>query len=294
MTTFLTGYNARLKEFQTIVNERFAINNKNSLISYVLDPKNKGKLNKDQQTNFSNIIRNVTQRKQNCDMDIIVLIRLLYLTAEKSAEFQESVNHIVSEICQTLSKFPFWPALGENQDCFAEFNANKLIFWSENHLFMTLSSAYLFCQYIVLLHERKLGMPVEGAAQHKSLEWEERFLECQLLKQYLALHIHKQFQGIFEINSHGYIHLTFCSLLNLVDFGTRNDQEVSKPAGMILDYITTQIMLGTDPLFGISSLAGKSLLLLLLPCFLSSLFCPAPFPVFVSLPLRSHYCSWSS
>ena len=141
-------------------------------------------------------------------------------------------DEIKRNISEILSKFAFWP---DAEKTTKEFDS--IVFWSENHLFMTLGSAHLFKVYA---NEEKISNRVGDR--------EER-----LLMKYLDVHV--KFQGVYETLSHVYLPYTLCALLNLYDF-SNNDQIVSH-AKKLIDIIINQILLVCSDT-GVCNLTGSS------------------------------------
>ena len=75
----------------------------------------------------------------------------------------------------------------------------NVIFWSENHTFMYLSSAYLYVQ--------------EFGEEGQATLHDKKHLEV-----YLNGHSHHDFNGVYEVLSVTYLPYTLCSLLNLYDY----------------------------------------------------------------------------
>lgn len=134
-------------------------------------------------------------------------------------------------IANKLSSFPFW-VNGEATK--GEFD--KMVFWSENHAIMFLSSAHLFHSYA-----KKMGLSCRCSDR------EER-----LLRIYLRAHL--SFSGVYEVMSVVYLPYTMSALLNLFDFST--DEAVRSDAKALIDIIVHQLMLCcTDT--GVVNLSGK-------------------------------------
>lgn len=153
------------------------------------------------------------------DFDILPLLRFLFLTTTKTGQFQ-GYHH---RIDQVLCDCPFWPN-SENDyslDCMKE-----LIFWSENHIFMFLSSAVLYRQRC-----RNMNLPCAVGEKEESL-----------LLAYLEAHT--SFRGMYEVLSHVYLPYTFSALLNLFDFS--ESEHIRLQADILLNLILHQILLGTN------------------------------------------------
>eukprot|EP01031_Cornospumella_fuschlensis_P040656 gene40656-49569_t len=173
---------------------------------------------------------------QRCDADcylyLITLVRLLYVNDQRfeQEEVQFSLRTAKERICQALSKFPFYPAV----DTPHKGDANKLIFWSEHVLFMTLSSAHLFFQY----YKHTLHQP----PPNHSVLIEEAFHKL------LEVHAHRDFGGIYEVNSSLTLPCTLCALLNLVDFSAQD--AVRQRSEGVLTTLLTHLSLCTNPTNG--------------------------------------------
>ncbi|RYG60560.1 hypothetical protein EON64_19205, partial [archaeon] len=176
------------------------------------------------------------QKIQRCDADcylsLITLVRLLYVNDQRfeQEDTQFALRIAKERICQALSKFPFYPAL----DTPHKGDANKLIFWSEHTLFMTLSSAHLFFQY----YHHTLHQP----PPNYSVLIEEAFQKL------LAAHAHPDFGGVYEVNSPLALPCTLCALLNLVDFSA--EEGVRRQGEGVLTTLLTHLSLCTNPVNG--------------------------------------------
>ena len=139
-------------------------------------------------------IHNVTAREPDVDFQIIKLVRILYMIESGAGADDYPVAKVMNlkgRVDAALSDFPFWPhthtpAIPTTQHAAADLtpnsphgNADKLVFWSENHIFMMLSSAYLYQQW-------KLQANTEAGAAIKELH---KSLEAKLLLRYLAAHL---------------------------------------------------------------------------------------------------------
>jgi hypothetical protein len=148
------------------------------------------------------------------DFVLIKMIRLLYFSDDALIEAQTQID-------QALSGFPFWVRREKGNGEYA--GIEKIIFWSENHTFMFLSSAYLFYQ-----RSKQLGLPCLAGEQ-----------EELLLRAYLDAHV--AFGGVYEILSCTYLPYTINSLLNLYDFA--DDSSIKEKAKFMLDKIVSQLLL---------------------------------------------------
>lgn len=169
----------------------------------------------------------VIKREDNSDMHIIKMIRLLYLSDnnENDIAIEKSIKN---RIIQTLSNFPYWPHQGSE-------SPNDIVFWSENHIMMMLSSSHLIRQYL-------------GNASTECSILEERLLR-------LYLEVHCNMNGVYECLSHVYLPYTIKALLNLYDFSI--DGYIKNLSSKMLNLIVHQILLCTT-LEGIATFSASS------------------------------------
>ena len=88
------------------------------------------------------VCQKVRQRGKDVDMDIVDLIRILFLLPIDDLK-NPTNKYVVNKITSALDDFPFWPS---NKDAHLA-GAEALCFWSENHILMLLSSAHLYRQW---------------------------------------------------------------------------------------------------------------------------------------------------
>jgi len=160
-------------------------------------------------------ISHIHKRKHKSDFILITLIRFLYFKSSKLEFYQTQIDDV-------LKDFPFWPGHPDPR-----YDSLKhVIFWSENHIFMYLSSAVLYYQ--------------RAKEKNRSCLVGEK--EERLLMGYLQAH--HTFEGFYEVLSHTYLPYTFSALLNLYDFST--NETIVYYAGNLLEKLVTQILLGTN------------------------------------------------
>jgi hypothetical protein len=177
-------------------------------------------------------LRTIRHCEGDSDFAMQPIIRLLYQDISSfSPECQDRWRATKFQIKEAFQAFPFWPTEGVR-------NMDKIVFWSENHLFMTLSAAYLYFQDVS-----------SGSSQ-----WELAHKECKLLRDYLEFHL--KFKGVFEVNSHVYLPFTLTALLNLYDFA--RNFEVKQMAKEMIDLIVHLLMLNTDPHLGVANLTASA------------------------------------
>ena len=104
----------------------------------------------------------------------------------------------------------------------------RMIFWSENHIFMYLSSA-------VLYRQRCLSQGLSCYVSNR----EEQLLMC-----YLEGHCSPDSVWVYEVLSPVYLPYTFSALLNLYDFST--NEAIRSYADVLLNYILYQVLLGAN------------------------------------------------
>lgn len=161
---------------------------------------------------FKQMRKSVRDHENNCDFLFIILIRELFLDqSPKTVRHRQIVERI-------FSQFQFWPRDTSGP-------IRKSIFWSENHIFMYLSTAHLFRQY----------------SQEHDLDCTVTEREKKLLISYLEGH--RDFEGIYEVLSHTYMPYTIAALLNLVDFS--KDNHIVLLAYHLLHTILVDLMYAT-------------------------------------------------
>lgn len=186
---------------------------------------------------FDNKIEAISGREGDSDFCMLPLIRVLYQDVSKwTQKEQADMKHLQNRTISALEGFPFLPKEGQQI-------MDEIVFWSENHLFMTLTSAYLFYQRMEMTN----GVLREA-------DWESKYLECRLLRKYLEIHLHESFNGVYEVNSHVYLPFTLNALLNLYDFAV--DSGIKNQANRLIDRIVELLALATDPSSGIINLSG--------------------------------------
>lgn len=179
------------------------------------------------------ILKIIAEKDGDSDFNMLPLIRVLYQTPLEGD--QTAIENLKRRTIYEMSRFPFWPQEGVRE-------MDTLVFWSENHLFMTLGAAYLYHQY------RNPDLT--------SAQLQEKFIECRLLMKYLDLHCHEHFKGTYEVCSHVYLPFSMAALLNIYDFA--KDPDIKEKAKQVLDIIVWQLMLITDPIKGVGNLSASA------------------------------------
>jgi hypothetical protein len=132
-------------------------------------------------------IKRIDNREGECDFSMIGLVRFYYLTSDMSGYDQVKANN---RIKPCLKSFPYWPTEKVAKD--SSINMDQIVFWSENHLLMTLGTCYLVNQIRVK----------DGEITKAQLD---EMVETQLLFKYLEIHCHEKFPGVYEVKSHVYL-----------------------------------------------------------------------------------------
>lgn len=184
-------------------------------------------------------LNNIQSRKSEPDMHIIKIIRLLYLS--NNNDINNIDDSTKNRIITTLRDFPYWSHLNEE-------SPNDVIFWSENHIIMMLSSAHLMKQYLYF-HDATISK----SKNKDTFLTQHHILEEKLLKLYLEGHC--KMAGMYECLSHVYLPYTISALLNLYDFSI--DDYIKTLASKILNIIVHQILLCTTE-EGIATLSASS------------------------------------
>jgi hypothetical protein len=149
---------------------------------------------------YLHLCEKVRRNEEKADFVIIILIRLLYLLKKRAQAEGRGDDGRISRLVSDFNDFSFWTTSKHKSG-----QMPSVIFWSENHTFMYLSTAYLLHQFL----------PSENL-KHQPMALSEK--EATLLEIYLDAHCHEKFQGVYEVLSATYLPYTLCSLLNLYDF----------------------------------------------------------------------------
>lgn len=151
----------------------------------------------------TNIIDDVVRTlptDKNVDFKLIHLIRILFLT---NGEYD-------NRILPTLQQIPLWMEKGEN----------LRVYWSENHMIMYASTAYLLKQ--------KYNWTVDSALDNRLNHW------LQLKLDY----------GFYEFYSTTYFSFTLMGLLNLADFA--EDAVIKEKATQVAKKLLSEFLLMTN------------------------------------------------
>lgn len=161
----------------------------------------------------------VTNHAEKSDFKMITLVRLLFMEEIPERDTHHLIHKVFKDFC-------FWP--GNIREKPKRKDMENVIFWSENHIFMYLSTAYLYFQ------------KVKGTNVERDVVVSER--EVQHLRSYLNAHI--RFNGVYEVLSAPYLPWTLCALLNLFDFA--DDADIKDNAEKLINIIVEQFMLASS------------------------------------------------
>ena len=175
-------------------------------------------------------LKKVINKQGESDFHIISLIRLLYLGNDSIPVIADAKQKIEN----SLKTFPFWPNWSKSNP-----NFEKIVFWSENHLFMTLGSCYLYNQYVL----NPTAKHANNDTKKIILTELNKKLETKLLKIYLRAHCLSEFNGVYEVNSSVYLPYTLSGLMNLYDFTI--DDEIKTMTEHIINRVIFHVLLCT-------------------------------------------------
>ena len=203
---------------------------------------------------LENHLKQIKNRTGDSDFSFISLIRFLHLA--KPSDDNSSVikiNNAKKSIFDEMYSFPFWPQDDSQYSGIWKNNKemDKLVFWSENHLLMTLTSCYLFSQYKWQQLESKHAGANDINIAYKKLT---NSIETKILTKYLEVHCNEKFGGLYETNSFVYIPYSICALLNLIDFAV--NPKIKELSRAIIDNAVYRLMLGTTVDNGVCNLTG--------------------------------------
>ena len=117
---------------------------------------------------------------------------------------------------------------------------DEMVFWSENHVLMFLGSIHLYNQWLEMHGE--------------TIVKDDYYYRMEALLR-IYLHVHVQFNGFYETNSHVYLPYTLTALLNLIDFS--HDPIIQTNATILANLLVKQLMLTTSDK-GVATLAVSS------------------------------------
>jgi hypothetical protein len=158
-----------------------------------------------------------------------------------------SLKDAREEILRRFNKYQFWPDEGK-----MNWKFRGVTFWSENHMFLYLSNAYLYHQHQKLFPNG--DMTSANSDTNKIMEQLNEMPSTSVLKTYLNGHCHELFNGVYEVNAPSYVHYTTAALLNLYDYAI--DASIRESAKKVLDRIVYFMMLTTDTKNGVFSITG--------------------------------------
>jgi hypothetical protein len=228
------------------------------------------------QETLNKYLEDVESKSGDADMVIISLVRLLYLLKRQCSKEDAKAAEVVTRIAASLNQFPWWPKKGIESD---NKDIEKMCFWSENHIFMLLSSSVLVLQHVTESHKDSLQQQQQQQQQQQEQEnsssspstpttssgtiqffsvtrplcsatkWQEK-----LLRSYLQSKLSQG--GVYECLSHVYLPYTLSALLNLVDFS--DCEKIRSQARQLADLIVRQLLLVTTVGNGICTFSASS------------------------------------
>jgi hypothetical protein len=225
---YLDAYEGRLRQYA--VDMRAHYRNKHCFVISALA----GLVNNEVlETNY----RRCASKDGDADFCMTGLIRLMYLSertsdldSHRSSHDRAECGRAVARAERALTEFDaFWPHTGKSFP-------DTIVFWSENHILMLLSSAYLFRQW----QFKKVESTNPGTTLQFIPINTEQAMEIDLLKHYLST---RAAYGMFEVLSHVYLPHSMAALLNLFDFA--DDPEIKTLASQTIDRIVQQLLLCT-------------------------------------------------
>lgn len=169
-----------------------------------------GRFGKSDRKYILNTLSLIENRIDTADFLLTALFRLL--------NGFELDPELMTRVKEVLLNFRYW---------MDEKGSDGMCFWSENHSLMFFSAAlFAGMRYPddVFSQSEKTGIEVQEAARLRCLEWLTDI----------------ETTGFEEYNSSGYMVVTFCALLNLVDYG---DADISARAGSMADLLLENLAL---------------------------------------------------
>jgi len=185
-------------------------------------------------------IAKLGQGDGDCDFFIIKLVRLLFLVRDHQVAHCPVLRDLLRRVEDALAVFPYWPPLdAATSPPRTHVPSKHIVFWSENHMVMLLSSAHLVRRHFFLSGE-----------PHRLRTVTDR--ETLLLTAFVDGHLRG---GVFEVLSHVYLPYTISALLNLVDFAEPGSA-LQRDSRELLHRILRQLLLGTTST-GVCSLTAS-------------------------------------
>lgn len=218
MEDYCKDYNSRINDLKVILS---TIQDKNSVLTRAIH------YDVFDRVEITKFCQESINKTGNADFDMICLIRLLY--------YEKTPDDIKEQIIEALKDFPFWPHSSIDGEML-----KKVVFWSENHAFMLLSSGYLFRQFLIKSNDPRC-MNVRPTE-----------LEYQLLTCFLRVHVQSSHPGLFEVLSFVYLPYTLMSLINVIEFSM--DSTLVEYSRILADMVVHQMMRVTSK-SGVCSIA---------------------------------------
>ena len=181
-------------------------------------------------------------------------IRKVQTKDQKLKDFIITLAEFKAEAIKILRTYPFWPSIPNNPSHLTDddYCMQAITFWSENHVFMHLSGAYLFYHYL----KDTVKIPETELCEVKYLKRVGIEKITKLLRLYLEAHCNTggEFAYIYELNSVTYSKYTIYVMMNLFDFAP--DQDIKDHARRILDTYVKHLLALADCTYGLNCLAG--------------------------------------
>ena len=188
ITAFLSGWDERIHKYREMLCTDGQAGNKYALLTRARI------LGTVERSVIESMLEKIACRDGESDFKLIFLVRLLYFDNDRGVCSQirsrveaTPLSEVVETIDAVISDFPFWIDAGAStgsRDDKTDRNGvggknefKDIVFWSENHVLMYLSSAHLYSA-----RAASLGVPCRCGAR-----------EDQLLKVYLRAHV--EFSG---------------------------------------------------------------------------------------------------
>lgn len=193
-------------------------------------------------------LKSIAKRESGCDFAMMALIRILFI-APHHDHCSEQIRSMLAKIESAFDGFPFWPL--EDNVRNGKQHPKSLVFWSENHCLMFLSSAYLSRQHML----QKADPTLTNEVIHAQLV---AFKETQILEAYLEGHCSPLFHGggMYEVLSHVYLPHSLSALLNLFDFSC--SFRIKQLSKRLIDVTIFQLLLGATVSNGVCNLTGMN------------------------------------
>jgi hypothetical protein len=239
LSLYLEAYERRLVEYAGVMRSHY--NNKHAFVVSALA----GHVNN---VLLEEGFQKCALKHGDCDFCMVSLVRLLYLSRNASpalsADQMQDLSRAVRRIQEGFEAFDdsYWPHTGRPYP-------DSIVFWSENHILMLLSSSYLYRQWRFQNIETSRTDTVSHLPYIPTTT--AAVLELKLLKVYLDT---RATHGMFEVLSHVYLPHSLSALFNLYDFA--EDPEIKQYAYQVIGRIIQQLLFCTTDT-GVATLSAS-------------------------------------